>query len=86
MLAYTLLVAPVGVLPYFMGFAGLTYAAVSTLLGIGFIYHAWQVCRMADTDRVMLPAKAMFKFSLLYLTALFATLLVENIAARLWGA
>ena len=86
MLAYTLLVAPVGVLPYFMGFAGMTYAAVSTVLGLGFIYYAWQVYRMADTDRVMLPAKAMFKFSLLYLTALFATLLVENIASRMWGA
>ena len=86
MLAYTLLAAPVGVLPFFMGFAGVTYAAVSTVLGLGFIYHAWQVHRMADTDRVMLPAKALFKFSLLYLTALFATLLVENIASRMWGA
>ena len=86
MLAYTLLVAPVGVLPYFMGFAGLAYAAVSTVLGLGFIHYAWQVYCMEDADRLMLPAKAMFKFSLLYLTALFATLLVENIASRMWGA
>ena len=85
MLAYTLLAAPVGVLPYFMGFAGPVYAAVSSALGLGFVYHAWRVVRMEDSDRVMLPAKAMFKFSLLYLTALFATLLVENLASRPWG-
>ena len=86
MLAYTLPAAPVGVLPYVMGFAGPAYAAVAVLLGAGFIWHAVQVCRMADTDRVMLPAKAMFKFSLVYLTGLFAALLIENLATRIWGA
>jgi heme o synthase len=81
-LAYALLVAPVGVLPYFLGTGGMAYAIVSTLLGIGFIYYAWGVYQMPDSDRVMKPAKALFKFSLLYLSGLFATLLVENLVQR----
>jgi heme o synthase len=81
-LAYALLVAPVGVLPYFLGTGAMAYAIVSTLLGLGFIYYAWGVYQMPDSDRVMKPAKALFKFSLLYLSGLFATLLIENLVQR----
>jgi protoheme IX farnesyltransferase len=81
-LAYALLVAPVGVVPYFLGTGGLAYAIVSVLLGIGFVHYSWGVYQMPDSDRQMKPAKALFKFSLLYLSGLFATLLVENIVQR----
>jgi heme o synthase len=81
-LAYALLVAPVGVLPYFLGTGGIAYAIVSVLLGVGFIYYAWGVFVMLDADRVMKPAKALFKFSLFYLSGLFAALLVENLVQR----
>jgi heme o synthase len=81
-LAYAMLVAPVGVLPYFLGTGGIAYALVSTLLGAGFVFYAWRVYRMPDSDRAMKPAKSLFKFSLLYLSGLFATLLVENLVQR----
>jgi heme o synthase len=81
-LAYALLVAPVGVLPYFLGTGGLAYAVISALLGIGFVYYAWGVYVMPDSDRMMKPAKALFKFSLFYLSGLFAALLVENLVQR----
>jgi heme o synthase len=81
-LAYSMLVAPVGVLPFFLGTGGMAYAIVSALLGIGFVYYAWGVYRMPDSDRTMKPAKALFKFSLLYLSGLFATLLIENLVQR----
>jgi heme o synthase len=81
-LAYALLVAPVGVLPYFLGTGGLAYAVISALLGIGFIYRAWGVYVMPDSDRAMKPAKALFKFSLVYLSGLFAALLIENLVQR----
>jgi heme o synthase len=81
-LAYSLLVAPAGFLPYVLGIGGVAYALVSVVLGIGFVYRAWRVCQMPDSDRVMQPAKALFKFSLLYLSGLFATLLVENLVQR----
>jgi heme o synthase len=81
-LAYALIVAPVGVLPYFLGTGGIAYAIVSALLGLGFVYYAWGVYQMPDRDRTMKPAKSLFKFSLLYLSGLFATLLVENLVQR----
>jgi heme o synthase len=81
-LAYALLVAPVGAMPYFLGMGGMAYAFISVLLGLGFIYYAWGVYVMPDSDRAMKPAKALFKFSLLYLSGLFATLLVENLVQR----
>jgi heme o synthase len=81
-LAYAMLVAPVGVIPYFLGTGGLAYVIVSTLLGLGFVYYAWGVYQMPASDRTMKPAKSLFKFSLLYLSGLFATLLVENLVQR----
>ncbi len=85
-LAYSLLVAPLGVLPAFLGTGGLAYLVISAGLGIGFVYHAFRVFRMAEDDRGMKTAKAMFRFSLIYLAGLFATLLTENIVARLAAA
>ncbi len=81
-LIYSLIVGPVGFLPYVLGTGGTTYAVVSTLLGIGFVYYAYGVYKMPKSDRVMKPAKALFKFSLLYLSGLFATLLIENLVFR----
>jgi heme o synthase len=81
-LAYSLLVAPVGVLPYFLGMGGIAYAFVSVLLGLGFVFYAWGIYVMPDSDRAMKPAKDLFKFSLLYLSGLFAALLIENLVQR----
>ena len=79
--AYALIVAPVAVLPYGLGFAGLAYGVVSTVLGAAFIWHAFKVWRMPEADRVMVPAKKLFGYSILYLFTLFATLLAEKLVA-----
>lgn len=86
---YALLVAPVGVLPFVIGFAGPVYGVVSVVLGAIFIWYAWKVLCMADADRRMQPAKSLFRFSLIYLSAIFAVLLIESLAANIltgWGA
>lgn len=83
MFAYTLIVAPVGVLPYLLGYVSIGYGIVSALLGIGFLYYAWGVLRMSPDDRVMKPAKSMFGFSLLYLFGIFATYLLDISVSRL---
>ncbi|QDZ00505.1 protoheme IX farnesyltransferase [Nitratireductor mangrovi] len=82
--AYALVIAPVGVLPWALGFASAAYGAVSAGLGAGFVWYAWQVLQMADGDRSMRPAKALFAFSILYLFAIFAAYLLDTIAGRLW--
>ncbi len=79
-LAYAIITAVVGVLPYVMGFAGVVYGLVSLGLGIGFIWYAVRVWTMKIDDQVMKPAKAMFGFSLIYLFTIFAVLLVDGLA------
>ncbi|HTV67383.1 MAG TPA: heme o synthase [Rhizobiaceae bacterium] len=80
--AYALLVAVTGVLPAVLGFTSLAYGGVAAALGIGFVWYAWRVLRMADADRAMKPAKALFAYSLLYLFAIFAAYLADAMIAR----
>ncbi len=79
---YTLLVAPVGVLPWVMDFAGPVYGAVATLLGFGFIYYAWRLWQADSGPAMLSAARKLFRFSLLYLTALFATMLIEALMLK----
>lgn len=81
-LAYTILMAPLGVAPYLLGFAGLSYAIISSVLGAAFLWYAYQSWKMDSNDEQMKPAKRMFAFSIFYLFALFATLLVEALVAK----
>ncbi|MDA4844820.1 heme o synthase [Hoeflea poritis] len=76
---YAIITALVGVLPYWMGFASAAYGILATGLGLGFVWYAYKVLRMSPADEKMKPAKAMFGFSLIYLFALFATLLVDGL-------
>ncbi len=82
-LAYTLLIAPVGVLPTVFGYAGLGYGVVAGGLGAAFVWYAWKVFRMRDHDVVMRPAKALFGYSLLYLFAIFAAYLADAVVGSL---
>jgi len=84
--AYTLAVAVTGVLPAALGYSSIVYGAVAAALGIGFIVSAWKVLRMPDSDTVMRPAKALFAYSLLYLFAIFAALMIDTLVARWAGA
>jgi heme o synthase len=86
MLAYAFIVAPLGVAPFLLGFAGPVYGVVSAFLGAMFVYYAVKVWQMPEVDRVMKPAKKLFGFSLIYLFALFAVLLSEVVAKMLIGA
>ncbi|MBB2970030.1 heme o synthase [Mesorhizobium sp. RMAD-H1] len=83
-LVYTLIVAPVGVLPWVMGFAGPVYGVVSAALGLAFVVHAWQLWRASSAEVVLKGAKALFGFSLLYLFGLFAVLLGETLVHKAW--
>ena len=76
-LAYSLLLAPIGFLPYAMDFAGPVYGVVSAILGVAFIWFAFNVWQMDSQDTKMVPAKKLFAFSILYLFSLFAVLILE---------
>lgn len=73
-LLYTVLLGAVTVLPYIIRMSGLVYLAAAILLAAGFTRHAWKLYR-AYSDK---QARATFNYSLFYLAALFAALLVDH--------
>jgi protoheme IX farnesyltransferase len=82
---YTLLLLAASLLPWAVGFAGPIYALSALALGLGFVASAWRVLRdRQDAAGVSLtkdaPARAAFKYSILYLFVLFAALAVDRLA------
>lgn len=84
-LIYAAFLAPLGILPSILGFAGLAYGAVALLLGAAFLWLSVLVWRDENLEGKNLPAKKLFGFSIFYLFALFATLLLEAVAFKLWS-
>ncbi|WP_231712527.1 heme o synthase [Vineibacter terrae] len=77
MLAYTLALLPIGLLPTLTGVVGWGYGIFSLLAGLVFLGHAVRVWRAADGD--VAPARAMFRFSLAYLFVLFAAMVADRL-------
>jgi protoheme IX farnesyltransferase len=73
-LLYTLLLAPLGAVPAMIGMASWYFGAVAASLGIVFIAMAVGILR--DTGEAY--ARRTFMFSLLYLSVLFAALIVDR--------
>lgn len=73
-LLYTILLYPVTVLPYLTGMTGLIYLIAALLLGAVFLYYAVRLYRTDDNKIAMRT----FAFSIVYLSALFAFLLVDH--------
>ena len=84
--AYSIPLAAVGMAPWAMGFAGPLYGIVAAALGAGFIWYAYRVLRMPESDRAMKPAKQLFGFSLLYLFGIFAVLMADIMLSRFGAA
>ncbi|MCK8783214.1 heme o synthase [Roseomonas sp. NAR14] len=83
-LLYTVLLAPLGLAPWALGFAGPGYAVVAAALGAGFLWHAVAVWRdrQDESGRSLTgdaPAKRAFRFSLIYLAVLFAALAADRL-------
>jgi protoheme IX farnesyltransferase len=77
-LVYSVVLAPVGVLPSIVGQAGWGYALASAGGGALMLTLAWQLHR-ADASAREKAAKRLFGFSIVYLFALFAALLIERV-------
>ena len=80
--AYSIPLAAVGMAPWAMGFAGPLYGIVAAALGAGFVWYAYRVLGMPESDRAMKPAKQLFGFSLLYLFGIFAVLMADIMLSR----
>jgi len=75
-LLYTLILVPLGVAPWLLGYAGMFYGATALLTGAVMIALACQVYRERQPDDR--ASKQLFGFSVLYLFLLFAVLLIER--------
>lgn len=71
---YTILLTATTALPFVIRMSGLTYLIVALGLGMGFMAHAWKLYRNYSDAQ----ARKTFMFSLWYLAALFAALLVDH--------
>jgi protoheme IX farnesyltransferase len=83
--AYTLIMAPVAVLPALMGFGGLLYLAVSVTTGLAMIALSLRVLRTTEGQAATKACYTLFGFSILYLFLLFAVLLAENSFGLMWA-
>jgi len=73
-LFYTVLLVAVTVLPFAAGMSGWFYLGGALALGVVFIRHAWKLMDPPDE----LYAMKVFNYSIVYLMALFAFLLVDH--------
>ncbi|MGE3529705.1 MAG: heme o synthase [Methyloceanibacter sp.] len=77
-LIYSLILAPLGLAPVFVGLGGALYAAVAAVLGALFVVMAIDCYRKREGEAADRAAKNLFGYSVLYLFLLFAVLLVEH--------
>ena len=90
-LVYSLVLVPVCLAPFFTGLGSWAYLAVSGMGGAVFLILAWRLFRsqagegadprngqLYDVKAGALDARNLFAYSILYLFALFATLLAER--------
>jgi protoheme IX farnesyltransferase len=81
-LRYTLILTPIGVAPWLLGYAGALYGIAAVLAGGAMVALA---LRVRGEVRGHIASKQMFAFSILYLFLLFAMLLVDRMATGLFA-
>ena len=73
-LLYTIVLVACSVLPFAVKLSGLIYLASALALGAGFMFYALKIYREYSD----LLARKTFRYSIVYLTALFTALLVDH--------
>ncbi|TPW28708.1 heme o synthase [Pararhizobium mangrovi] len=85
-LGYSVVMAASAVAPAVLGFASPVYGLVAVVAGAVFVHRAWQVFRMPEGDRAMVPAKRLFGYSLVYLAIIFGALLLDHLGVAVLRA
>jgi protoheme IX farnesyltransferase len=88
-LLYTILLVAVASAPWPLGYFSAIYGVTSLVLGAGMLWLAIRVYRKRTGSAALRATRGLFKFSILYLFALFAVLLAEVVvsagARMLWS-
>ncbi len=70
--AYSVLLAPLGLAPVFLGFGGMIYGVVGLFGGLAMVALSLQVLRRREGEAANKAAMSLFGFSILYLFLLFS--------------
>src|SRR5438132_11258475 len=76
-LLYTFVLVAIAVAPWPLGYFAGVYGVTSLVLGAGMMWLAIEVYRHREGKQALRATRRLFAFSILYLFALFATLLLE---------
>jgi protoheme IX farnesyltransferase len=68
----------VSLAPWLLGFAGILYGVTAVAAGAVLALLAWRIWTAAEGRPTDLAARRLFGFSILYLFALFAGLLIDR--------
>ncbi|MGH7746198.1 MAG: UbiA family prenyltransferase, partial [Candidatus Dormibacteria bacterium] len=83
MFLYTLLLAPLGMAPWLIGFASLAYGVIALALGALMLLFSARVYYNRTGAKADRCARQLFGFSILYLFLLFAAIAGERLVAML---
>ena len=88
-LLYTIVLVAVAIAPWPLGYFSAVYGVTSVILGAGMMWYAIRVYRHRTGSASLRATRGLFKFSILYLFALFAVLLCEvvvsAVARMIWS-
>jgi protoheme IX farnesyltransferase len=73
-LLYSIALMATTALPYVIGMSGWLYLVCAMVLGALFVWYAWRLYRQYSDEL----SRRLFRFSILYLSLLFAALLVDH--------
>ena len=72
-----MVLVPVTLAPALLDIAGVPYLVVGALLGMLFVRFAWALWTAREVDAMRKAARRLFGYSILYLFAVFALILME---------
>ena len=78
-LIYSIMMLPVVIVPYAIGFVGNVYLIISLLLTFCYIYICYDLYKFKKNKFEISKAKKVFSYSILYLFILFVLFLVDKI-------
>jgi len=79
-LIYSILLLPVALSPFYLKFLGLIYLLFSLPLSTYYIFICFKLFRAKDAKSEKIIAKQIFAFSILYLFAIFISILMDKFA------
>jgi heme o synthase len=85
-LLYTVVLVLVALSPWPLGYFDAVYGVTSLVLGAGMLALAINVYRLREGRRAARATRQLFAFSIIYLFALFATLLIEVVVRAVYPA